>query len=288
MRHVRSGFVMLVSLSGGIGAGTEHVAGAAHGSLARLTAFDERGGVIVPVTIDGAGPFMFMFDTGSTRTAIADDLVAQLPAPVVARAEVVSSAGPEMHDIARIERVEVAGARAPVLLASIVPAARLRAIGSELRGVLGQDFLSGFNYTLDYRRGRLTWDTIAASCESRGAVPLVSAEGRFVVHATEERSSRSLRLVPDTGADSLVLFAPIGIDESANVRDAVAVTSATGSTRGRTMPAPGLVVGAVTLRNRSAVVVERDAADSDGLLPLHIFASVSFNMRDGCIIVRGR
>jgi predicted aspartyl protease len=258
-------------------------------SMARLPAFDERGGVIVPVTIDGTGPFMFMLDTGSSRTAIADDLAIQMAAPVVARGEVVSSAGSEVYDVMRLERVEVAGAHAAILLASVIPAARLHAIGSGIRGVLGQDFLSGFNYTLDYERGRLTWDgPDVASCTSRAALPLVDAEGRYLVNVMPERSSRPLRLVPDTGTDSLVLFAAIGDQDRRDIRAAVSITGLTGRARARTVAGPKLHVGNVTLRSATTVIVERDGADSDGLLPLHVFASVSFNMQEGCMIVRGR
>jgi hypothetical protein len=280
----RSGYacVLVVSLICRIDAGTDR-------SMVRLPAFDERGGVIVPVTIDGTGPFMFMLDTGSSRTAIADDLAIQMAAPVVARGEVVSSAGPEVHDVMRLERVEVAGAHAAILLASVIPAARLRAIGSEIRGVLGQDFLSGFNYTLDYQRGRLTWDgTDVASCASRAALPLVGAEGRYLVNVMPERSSRPLRLVPDTGSDALVLFAPIGDHDRRDIRAAVSITGLTGTARAGTVAGSKLRVGNVTLRSPTTVVVERDDADSDGLLPLHVFASVSFNMQEGCMVVRER
>jgi hypothetical protein len=46
-----------------------------------------------------------------------------------------------------------------------------------------------------------------------------------------------------------------------------------------------LVVGATTLKDRPVAVVERpepDAPDYDGLLPLHMFAGVSFNRRTCC------
>jgi hypothetical protein len=35
------------------------------------------------------------------------------------------------------------------VLAPVVPSARLAALGRHVRGLLGQDFLSAFNYTLD-------------------------------------------------------------------------------------------------------------------------------------------
>ena len=230
-----------------------------------------------------------MLDTGSTRTAIADDLAPLVPARIVARAEVLSGAGSEMHDVVRLERVEVAGARAAVLLATVVPATRLNAIGPEIRGILGQDFLSAFNYTLDYRRRRLTWDDAnAVSCEGRAALPLVQAEGRYLVRVTRERTTQSLRLVPDTGSDSLVFFSSSRADTRATAFDQVSVSSLTGSRNAGVVPAPPLVVGGTILRSARAIVIERDEADADGLLPLHLFASVSFNMRDGCMVVRGR
>jgi hypothetical protein len=50
-----------------------------------------------------------------------------------------------------------------------------------------------------------------------------------------------------------------------------------------------LMVGATTLKDRAAAIVERsapDAPDYDGLLPLHMFASVSFNSLGRYLAVR--
>jgi predicted aspartyl protease len=280
MRRIPCGVAVIVLFVAGHGVSLE-LGDPVDRSNVAVSAFSERGGIIVPVTIGGAGPFRFILDTGSSRTAIADELAAEVASRIVARTEVVSSAGAEIHAVTQLERVEVAGARAAVLLASVVPAARLRTIGSGIRGILGQDFLSDLNYTLDYRRGRLTWDgENTVSCQSRSALPLISAEGRYVVLVAQERSARSLRLVPDTGSDSLVLFAPRGTLDPASTRDAMAVTALTGTTRARTGRGPTLIVGDVPLQNAAAVMVERDDDGADGLLPLHVFGSVSFNMRD--------
>ena len=288
--HLRwPGFAAFVSFVSGFGPCPQLVVSGADRSALRLPTFDERGGVAVPVTIGGAGPFIFMLDTGSGRTIIADNLAAQLAAPVVARGEVVSSAGPEVHDVARLERVVVAGASADFLLASVIPAARLRTIGSEIGGVLGQDFLSRFNYTLDYRHRRFTWDGPGvAACGHRDALPLIDVAGRYLVRVTEDGASRSLGLIPDSGSDSLVLFASVRDAGHMSGRGDVSLTSVTGRARALTVMGPKLLVGNVTLPSSTAVIVERDGADSDGLLPLHLFASVTFNMHDQCMIVRGR
>ena len=248
---------------------------------------DQRGGIVVPVTVGGAGPFNFILDTGATRSLVGDELAGLLEAPVVARAELVTSAGSEMRGVVRLARVEVAGAQVDSLLASVIPAARLRALGSGVRGLLGQDFLSAFNYTLDYRRRRLIWDEPGdVNCGDRSAVRLIPAEGRYVVHLPASGRTRALRLVPDTGAEAFVFFHAPGDAAPAVAIGHARMTGLAGDRGVRAAIAPRLAVGGVTLRDQPAVIVDRGDAEADGLLPLHAFASVSFNMRDLCLVVR--
>ena len=44
------------------------------------------------------------------------------------------------------------------MLATSLPSSAADVLGDGILGVLGQDFLSQFNYTLDYRSSRLWWD----------------------------------------------------------------------------------------------------------------------------------
>lgn len=223
---------------------------------------DERGGAIVDARVNGAGPFRFLVDTGASRSIVADDLAMELKAPVVAKSEVIGSAGSDMRLVVRLGSVAVDSARVNALLAAVVPAARLAPLGRGVRGLLGQDFLSAFNYTLDYRRSRLTWDESIA-CTTAAAVPMNAVEGRFVM-ALKGETGAPLRLVPDTGAEVAVIF------------------------RGRA-PVPSLSrvrVGTSTLRGIRAVVVDRDDPGADGLLPLHGFSSVSFAAGGSCLIAR--
>ena len=225
-------------------------------------AVDGRGGIVVDVRVNGDGPFRFLLDTGASRSIVSDDLARQLGAPVVAKSEVVTSAGSTMHLVVRLASVELSFARVTALLAPVIPAARLTMLGRGIRGLLGQDFLSGFNYTLDYRRGRLTWDE-AIACNTPAAVPMNAAEGRFVMTLQAETGA-PLRLVPDTGAEVAVIF------------------------RGRA-PIPTvsrLRVGTSTLRDIRPVVVDRHDPAADGLLPLHGFSSVSFAAGGSCLIAR--
>ncbi|MEO6236418.1 MAG: retropepsin-like aspartic protease [Vicinamibacterales bacterium] len=243
---------------------------------------DNRGGVLIDVRVNDAGPFTFLVDTGAGRSVIADDLARQVAAPVVAKSEVVTSVGSDMRLVVRLASVTVASARMADVLAPTVPASQLARLAPGVRGVLGQDFLSAFNYTLDYRRRRLTWDE-PRTCGAAGALPMIKAEGRFVV-ALEGRDGAPLRLVPDSGSEVLVLFhtnpAPQG---SATIR--VSSVGA-GDRAARPIPIAPLRVGGATLRDSSAYLTERVDADADGLLPLHGFSSVSFGAGGACLVAR--
>ena len=228
-----------------------------------LLTVDDRGGIVVHVRVNDVGPFKFILDTGSSRSVIADDLARQLGAPVVAKSEVVTSAGSSVRLVVQLASVALdASARVDALLAPVLPAANLAQLGPGVRGLLGQDFLSAFNYTLDYRRSRLTWDEPLA-CDVPAAVPMAAADGRFVM-ALEGDGGTRVRLVPDSGAEVAVLFRrKTAVPEISRVR-----------------------LGSTTLRGLRPVVVDRDDEHVDGLLPLHGFASVSFAARGACLVAR--
>jgi hypothetical protein len=225
-------------------------------------AIDARGGVAVPVVVNGAGPFIFILDTGASRSVVSDDLAREIGAPVVAKSEVVTSAGSDMRLVVRLSSVALASAQVNALLAPVLPAANLARLGRGVRGLLGQDFLSAFNYTLDYRRRRLTWDE-PPMCDAPGAVRMAAIEGRFVLVAEADRGTR-VRLVPDSGAEIAVLF------------------------RGREpRPRPSeFRVAGVALYDVPVAVVDREDPNVDGLLPLHGFAAVSFAAGGSCVVVR--
>jgi hypothetical protein len=113
---------------------------------------------------------------------------------------------------------------------------------------------------------------------------LIAAEGRYVVHLSA--GPRALRLVPDTGAEAFVFFHAPGKASPALAIGSARLRGLAGDLGVRAASAPRLVVGDVTLRDQPAVIVDRRDDNADGLLPLHAFASVSFNMRDRCMVVR--
>ncbi len=252
---------------------------------------DPSGAVVVPVSIDGQGPFPFLLDTGSSHTAISRSLALRLGLVYVAKSSVLTSTGREWRPVVRINQTQIGSAESENLLASVVPPAQLGIIARDIEGIIGQDFLFGLNYTLDYGRRRLSW-TSGDALERPGAsrLPLVRREGRYLVQIASNTGVMPVLLVPDSGASGFVVFqregrTPLALDP---VPEEMSVQSLSGRQRARTMRLRELLLGRVTVRNQPVAVLERDPQDAlegDGLLPLHVFSTVAVNAEHGYIVL---
>ena len=251
---------------------------------------DRAGAVIVHVHVNDNGPFPFLLDTGATHSVISDSLADRLKLQHVAAATVATSTGREQRAVVRLNQTAIGTARSSDILATVAPAPRLASIARGIDGIIGQDFLFSFNYTLDYRRRRLVWST-GDTVDDGTRIPLVAQRGRYLAQISVRGNDTPMLLVPDSGANGFVMFTRDGRTRMA--LDATAggtsILSLSGRQDVRTMTVPELLIGDVVLRNQPVAVIARDGVDAqegDGLLPLHLFASVSFNAREQCLVVR--
>jgi predicted aspartyl protease len=251
---------------------------------------DSAGAVIVPVRINGSGPFPFLLDTGASHSVMSESLAERLKLQPVAKTTVVTSTGAETRLVIRINQTSIGAVQSDNVLASVAPGTQLGSIARGIEGIIGQDFLFSLNYTLDYRRRRLVWSD-GEQVDEGTRLPLVAQQGRYLVQVAVGRNEPPMLLVPDTGANGFVMFARNGrtrvpLQAAAQT---IAVHSLSGRQEVRTMVIRELQVGDLTIRNQAVAVMTRDGEDGregDGLLPLHLFASVSFNARERCLVVR--
>ncbi len=247
------------------------------------------GTVRVPVTVNGQGPFDFVLDTGSSHTTVSSDLADRLALPVVAKVRVFTPSGVETQPVVKVEGMAIGSARVEGLMPSVVSNARLRQLEPGVHGVIGLDFLAEFDFTVDYRRKRLTW--AAEPAEGHDRLPLVRAGDRRLVQLPGDDPGEPVLMVPDSGSEGFVIFERQG-RTAVRVHyedDLVDVSGLASRGAGRSGRLREFRVGGVTLRNQPAVVLEREgssAVEGDGLLPLHRFSSVSFNNREGYLVVR--
>jgi hypothetical protein len=249
---------------------------------------DSRGGITVPVFVNGRGPFQFLLDTGSSSSSITESFAARIGAVRVAKSEILTAAGRTLRAVVELSRVSVGSAAVDCLLPSVLPDNDVKALAAHLDGILGQDFLAPHNYTLDYRGRTLNW-RVNADDKSATRLALVKHDAQLLVELPQD-GGRVVRLVPDSGAEGLVLFVrhgrtPVDVD---GVVDTVHLNSIAGGLQVRAVSVRTLKVGMVTLRNEPGVILEvgnTPSQEGDGLLPLHRFRKVTFNAA-GYVVVQ--
>jgi len=234
---------------------------------------------IVSVRVNGQGPFPFILDTGSTHSSIGSELARALEAPVVAKTTVTSSLGQHVQPVVSLKSLAVGPAAMAEVLATEVPDEHL-GNKNDVRGVIGQDFLSSLVYTLDFTARRIRWNSEINESSHLSSVKLRMARGRFLAELPQQQST--LWLVPDSGAETLVLYDRPDLQFPPLSRNRGVTWLSTLSDRRpvETVHLTRLLVGHANLTDISAVIVKHgddDPSLGDGLLPLAMFERVTFD-----------
>jgi len=242
--------------------------------------------LIVPVRVDGTGPYPFLLDTGATSSMIDEALAIRLRLPEVGAAIRLTATSARSADLVRtrlaLGSVEFDG---DVLRE---PLGAIQAVDAAVRGVVGQDLLRRGNWWLDYRGASLIEDEGGALGGDVGE--------RLPVHWHSDRPAidallpdrRTLRLVLDSAATSPVLFRDMpGVSELGGE----AVIHTLGDSRTARLRAFGpLRAGAASIPRLSAAVLHDDAPgrEEDGLLPAGLFEAIYFDNRAGAVVLNPR
>lgn len=258
----------------------------------RVLPFDleNRADIVVPVLVGGRGPFRFLLDTGSSRTVVSSRLAATLGLVPVASTRLLTPSGRAKHPIAVLRKLEIGAAPPTNVLAMITPGANLPTRYG-VDGIVGQDVLGAVTYTIDYVNRQIIWHLGQPTDVTGQRLLLRRSVGGLLV-TLPQPSIGDLQLIPDSGAEGWVLFTgaahrlPVGR----------LLSSASIMTLSGARPAVGVLIdqlsiGALTLHDQPAIIVERDSDHEllgDGLLPLHLFARVTFNPRAQQLIIEGR
>jgi predicted aspartyl protease len=127
-------------------------------SLAGETPFELAGpggaALVVPVHINGAGPFDFVLDTGATFTcvspALADSLGLEAQTGQAAYGAGIGGSG--QIQLVRADSLRLGEARAHDMTLCVVTLDQLAATGISIDGLLGLNFLKEFRMSLNFER----------------------------------------------------------------------------------------------------------------------------------------
>jgi predicted aspartyl protease len=242
--------------------------------------------IIVPVTINGTGPYNFLLDTGNSDMTVDSRLAAALKLPNVGDVKVLAAEGSSLASVVHLNSVGMGRATVQNVNASVMKRFENSSY-DDVRGLLGESFLRNFDLLIDNRRHVIEFES--------GPGPLVNSltgertsfltHGNYQGRSTSQRvvvfahfrdlGDRELRLLLDSGADRLVLFIRL-----ANLHSKQRQYSLIGTNFDSVTTVDELMVHSVSVgsSNLSNVVITIPSVfppqDVDGLLPTSLFHSV--------------
>jgi predicted aspartyl protease len=116
------------------------------------------GALVVPVHVNGAGPFRFVLDTGATLTCVGSALSDSLALPEQRGAAGIGAGigGTGRMRLVRLDSLRVGAAVAAGMTACSLELAHITDLGFDVQGLLGLNFLREFRVTLDFDRRVMT------------------------------------------------------------------------------------------------------------------------------------
>jgi hypothetical protein len=244
--------------------------------------------ILVPVRVDGQGPFSFILDTGADDVILDSSLARRLSLSVSGNAHQATILGawaPDRSVAKSLQLGPVQTQDASVLLTDL---SGVRSRVPQAQGILGQSFLSHFNYLLDYQNRSIRFERnneIRLSIQGK-PLPLAIVGHRILLLAhARTAGSAPLRLLLDSGANALVL-SRASADATHLVvygqRFETIVNNEVALPFGRLEQ---LDLGSRVLRNLPVTVSAAQQMQKvcDGLLPASLFKAIYVNNTEGFV-----
>jgi predicted aspartyl protease len=166
----------------------------------------QRALIVVPIFIDDKGPFNFVLDTGTETSLIDAALARRLGLVRQDSIPLQTPNGQQNANLFIVSRLSVGGLATTHVEVLEADLHAFSGSGSQILGLLGEDFLSQFNLLLDYRHRSVAFyerrDSQSPIAGSHISISIVHA-CPFV--NAEFSDGRTLRLFLDSGTTSLVL-----------------------------------------------------------------------------------
>ena len=250
--------------------------------------------VVVPVTINGAGPFDFILDTGTTTTIVDSRLAADLRLQAADRLTLVTLTGEKPFPRSWLQSASVGEATITHLEVVWDDLNEIKGIDKKIRGILGLNFLDGFNYLINYTGRTIeieaTGDTSWRISGPR--IPVDRTEGKLIITVLTRFSGQApLRFGLDSGVGAPVIYTP----DSRHVcvqswpgSPAGAASTLTGTASTASARMVALDIGAHSLSGLTAALIPKVDPESqieDGVLPTVLFHSIYINNKEGYVVL---
>jgi hypothetical protein len=251
--------------------------------------------IVVPVYVNGNGPFEFLLDTGSTVTVVDPKLLQSLSLGVTGSGTMITPTSKSTIPWAVAETVSVGPVTERNVELGVRDMSDLRQLDSRISGVLGQNVLKNADFLLDNRKRIIEFDPageVAAELDgervdtSRIATPNSPAYGSTTVRVKlAESNHRDLNFILDSGSASVVLF-PHSLEQpSPSLKPTLLMEDDAGNRKYIPGYLVQFTVGGISLDVAAHVTASGyEGLAVDGLLPTAGFGSVYISNSGGFVI----
>jgi gag-polyprotein putative aspartyl protease len=247
--------------------------------------------IIVQTRVNGAGPFSFLLDTGTTRTVIDPGLARQLQAPAIGVVTLNGMLRRRQDKLVKIHDVRMGQASVSDLGAIVDELPRQKLLVPGIRGVLGEDFLSHFDFLIDYKGRLLRFGDAPPTGERCRFETMSKHDGMLTTNRLlvgvefTEVSGDNIQLQLDTGAKMPELFPVGGGSPSSQPWNGSMVTSS-GANSVVIYSNTAIRIGTTTVRGLDVVQSRRALTfDAAGLLPASIFHRIYISHSGGFVVL---
>jgi predicted aspartyl protease len=158
VKRILPGLLLLCACDRMAPARVDFPADSAAGEVAFELAGPGGAALLVPVHINGRGPYQFVLDTGATITCVDEGLAASLALPEVSGVIGTASGvgGQGGVQLVSLDSLRMGAVAVHELHACVVSLEHLGGMGLDLDGLVGLNVLTEFHVTLDFERNILT------------------------------------------------------------------------------------------------------------------------------------
>ncbi len=247
---------------------------------------------VVSLQLNDLGPFDFILDTGTDTTLVDPGLASLLALAPIDRMTLTTPVGKQVLVRSVLRRVALDSAAISDVEVLVQDMPELRKLDQHVRGILGQNFLSHFNYVLDYRQRLLCLESRDELRDSAigERMPFESTVGRMVIQ-TEILflGIAKAHLLLDSASSDLVLFRKMEQPRLPLLNGNSSLANSRSDSREVTMlRINSFSVGGQHFHDIKLALLTPGAGESrleDGLLPTILFRVLYVNNREGFVIL---
>src|SRR4030095_5225409 len=192
--------------------------------------------ILLPVRVNGDGPFEFILDTGAGTSLLSSDLGKKLNIKIISTKEGQSAGGKISVSLAKVDSLALGQAKIEDVDVGIVDLGHIaKTIGTKIDGDVGYNFLKHFRVTIDYHTCEIRFDdpkrieSFGRSAKSEIPMRLANPAKPLVLLDVYANGRGPFQFAIDTGT-STTAIAP-HVAQQLDIQDSPVGPLTTGSTQ---------------------------------------------------------